>query len=374
MTDKLFTPLRLGAHTLQHRVVLAPLTRMRASPEGNVPTALNAEYYAQRTSAGGLLISEATPVSWQGHGHPHVPGIHTAAQVAGWRQVVDAVHARGGVFFMQLWHTGRVSHSSHQPDGVAPVGPSAIAAQGTTIDARWQPVPYEVPRALRSDEIAPLVATWRQAALNAMDAGFDGVEIHGANGYLLEQFLQSRSNQRSDAWGGSIENRCRLHLEVTDAVVAAVGAGRVGIRLSPWGIANDSGEDEPLPLYTHLVRQLAQRRLLYLHLIEPRASGTGKADIFREGQPSAAATFRPLWPGVLIDAGGFDRANALQTVQDGLCDAVAFGRSFIANPDLPRRLMLDAPLNPYHRPTFYGGGAVGYTDYPALRDAAEGAR
>jgi len=366
MTDKLFTPLQLGAYSLRHRVVLAPLTRMRASPEGNVPTALNVEYYAQRTTPGGLLITEATPVSWQGHGHPCVPGIHTQQQVAGWRRVVDAVHARGGVIFMQLWHTGRVSHSSHQPDGAAPVGPSAIAAQGTTLDAKWQPVPYETPRALRTDEIAPLVATWRQAALNAMEAGFDGVEIHGANGYLLEQFLHARSNQRDDAYGGSLQSRCRLHLEVTDAVVAAVGPQRTGIRLSPWGIANDSGEDEPLPLYTHLVQQLAQRGLLYLHLIEPRASGTGKADIFREGQPSAAAAFRPLWPGVLIDAGGFDRRSALQTVQAGLADAIAFGRSFIANPDLPQRLRLDASLNPYDRPTFYGGGAIGYTDYPAL--------
>jgi len=375
MTEKLFAPLRLGAHTLRHRVVMAPLTRMRASADGGVPTALNLEYYVQRSSPGGLLITEATPVPGQGRGLPGVPGIHSAAQVAGWRRVVDAVHAAGGVVFMQLWHAGRVSHSSLRPGGAAPVGPSAIAAQGTTLDARGRPVPCEVPRALRSDEIAPLVDDWRQAALNAMEAGFDGMEIHGANGYLLEQFLQSRSNRRSDAYGGSIANRCRLHLEVTDAVVAAIGAARVGIRLSPWGIANDSGEDEPLPLYTHLLRELAQRHLAYLHLIEPRASGTGKADIVREGQPSAAATFRPLWPGVLIDAGGFDRAGALQTVRDGLADAVAFGRSFIANPDLPRRLQLDAALNPYHRPTFYGGGAAGYTDYPALQDSdAQGAR
>ena len=375
MTHKLFTPLTLGRLTLKHRVVMAPLTRMRASPDANVPTALNARYYAQRATPGGLLIAEATPVSWQGHGHPNVPGIHTAAQVEGWRRVTEAVHERGGFIFLQLWHTGRVSHSSHQPGRAAPVGPSAIAAQGTTLDADWKSVPYEVPRALELAEMQPLVDTWRQAAANALHAGFDGVEVHGANGYLLEQFLQSRSNRRSDAYGGSIANRCRLHLEVTDAVVAAIGAARVGIRLSPWGIANDSGEDEPLPLYTHLLRELAQRHLAYLHLIEPRASGTGKADIVREGQPSAAATFRPLWPGVLIDAGGFDRAGALQTVRDGLADAVAFGRSFIANPDLPRRLQLDAALNPYHRPTFYGGGAAGYTDYPALQDSdAQGAR
>jgi N-ethylmaleimide reductase len=370
MTDKLFTPLALGPYTLQHRVVLAPLTRMRAHPEGNVPTALNALYYAQRATPGGLLISEATPVSWQGHGHANVPGIHTPAQVAGWRGVTDAVHGRGGVFFMQLWHTGRVSHSSFQPDGGPPVGPSAIAAIGQTASAGGERVPFEVPRALRTDELPPLVDTWRAAAANAMAAGFDGVEVHSANGYLLEQFLQSRSNQRGDAYGGSIANRCRLVLEIAAAVAREVGPEHCGIRLSPWGIANDSGEDEPLPLYTHLIRHLAALKLAYLHLIEPRASGTGKADIFREGQPSAADTFRPIWPTVLIDAGGFDRAGALQAVADGRADAVAFGRYFISNPDLPRRLMLDAPLTPYHRPTFYGGGEAGYTDYPAWQAPA----
>ena len=358
MTDKLFTPLQLGPYTLQHRVVLAPLTRMRADPDGHVPTALNAAYYAQRATPGGLLITEATPVSRQGHGHPCVPGIHTAAQVQGWRRVTEAVHARGGLIFMQLWHTGRVSHSSHQPGGAAPVGPSAVAAQGRTIDAHWQPVPYEVPRALEAAEIAPLVDTWAAAAANAVAAGFDGVEVHGANGYLLEQFLQSRSNRRTDAYGGSIANRCRLVLEVVDAVAGAVGRERTGIRLSPWGVANDSGEDEPLPLYRHLVGELARRELAYLHLIEPRASGAGKADLVRDGQPSAAATFRPLWPTVLIDAGGIDRAGAIDAVACGHADAVAFGRWFIANPDLPHRLRVGAPLNPYHRPTFYGGGAA----------------
>ncbi len=370
MTDKLFTPLALGPYTLQHRVVMAPLTRMRASPQGNVPTPLNALYYAQRATPGGLLISEATPVSWQGHGHAHVPGIHTPEQVAGWRGVSDAVHAKGGVFFMQLWHTGRVSHSSFQPDGGPPVGPSAIAAQGQTASATGERVPFEVPRALRGDELPALVDSWRRAAANAIAAGFDGVEVHSANGYLLEQFLQSRSNQRSDAYGGSIANRCRLVLEITAAVAREVGPERCGIRLSPWGIANDSGEDIPQPLYTHLIEQLATLNLAYLHLIEPRASGTGKADIFREGQPSAAETFRPIWPTVLIDAGGFDRAGALQAVEVGRADAVAFGRYFISNPDLPRRLQLDAPLTPYYRPTFYGGGEVGYTDYPTLESQA----
>lgn len=373
MTEKLFTPLALGPVTLRHRVVMAPLTRMRASPDGNVPTKLNAEYYAQRATPGGLLIAEATPVSWQGHGHPNVPGIHTAGQVAGWRLVTEAVHAKGGVIYLQLWHTGRVSHSSHQKDAGPPVGPSAIAAQGKTIDAGWNPVPYETPRALETAEMPALVDTWRQAAVNAMQAGFDGVEIHGANGYLLEQFLQSRSNTRSDRYGGSIENRCRLHLEISEAVAREIGAERTGIRLSPWGIANDSGEAEPLPLYSHLIRELATLGLVYLHLIEPRASGTGKADIVREGQPSAAATFRPLWPNVLIDAGGFDRNGALEAVREGRADAVAFGRYFISNPDLPRRIEIGAPLTPYNRPTFYGGSAAGYTDYPMLEEQAAAA-
>lgn len=366
MTEALFTPLALGPITLRHRVVMAPLTRMRANPDGNVPTALNAEYYAQRASPGGLLIAEATPVSWQGHGHPAVPGIHTDAQQAAWRTVTDAVHAKGGFIYLQLWHTGRVSHSSHQPGGGPPVGPSAIAAQGSVMDAQWRSVQAEVPRALTLEEMPTLVDSWRAAAGRAMAAGFDGVEVHGANGYLLEQFLQPRSNQRTDRYGGSIENLCRLHLEVAEAVSREVGADRTGLRLSPWGISNDSFESDVMPLYGHLVRGLAALNLVYLHLVEPRVSGVGKADGVREGQPSATDAFRPLRSGVLIAAGGFDRAGALQAVASGGVDAVAFGRHFISNPDLPRRLEVGAALTHYHRPTFYGGGAVGYTDYPTL--------
>lgn len=268
--------------------------------------------------------------------------------------------------FLQLWHTGRVSHSTHQRDGRPPVAPSRIAAQGMAMTAFGKRVPYEMPRALRTDEIPALVASFRRGAENAIAAGFDGVEIHGANGYLLEQFLQSRSNVRTDAYGGSIANRCRMVLEIADAVAGAVGADRVGIRLSPYGIANDSGEAEPMPLYSHLIGELAKRRLAYLHLIEPRASGTGQAEVVREGQPSTAAIFRPAWPTVLIDAGGFTRANAIETVADGRADAVAFGRFFISNPDLVRRIAEDRPFNPYNRATFYGGGAEGYTDYPVL--------
>ena len=366
MIEKLFSPLRLGRQTLQHRVVLAPLTRMRANPDGNVPTAMNAAYYAQRTTLGGLLIAEATPVSWQGHGHPNVPGIHTEAQVEAWKLVTSAVHAKGGVIYLQLWHTGRVSHSSHQKDGGPPVGPSAIAAEGMTISAQFKPVPYEMPRALALEEIPGVIESYRQAAANAIAAGFDGVEIHGANGYLLEQFLHSYSNKRTDRYGGSIENQCRLYLEIAAAIVGEIGADRTGIRLSPWGIANDSFEADPLTLYSHLISELAKFDLVYLHLIEPRASGTGKADIFREDQPSAAALFRKLWPNVLIDAGGFDREGALEAVRAGRADAVAFGRFFISNPDLVERLRVEAPLTPYYRPTFYGGAEKGYIDYPAM--------
>jgi N-ethylmaleimide reductase len=361
----LFSPLRLGAATLAHRVVMAPLTRMRAGPSG-VPGPMNALYYGQRASRGGLLIAEATPINPQGHGHPDVPGIHTREQVDGWRLVTEAVHAKGGLIYLQLWHTGRTSHSSHQPDGGAPFGPSAIAGNATGMTRDWKSVPYETPRAMTAMEIAGTVAAYAQGARNAIAAGFDGVEIHGANGYLLEQFLQSRSNQRTDGYGGSIANRARLMLEATRAAVEAVGAERVGIRLSPFGIANDSGEAEPAPLYGHVISELAMLRLAYLHLIEPRASGTGRSDVPREGQPSAAALFRPLWPGVLIDAGGFDGPGAAAAVQSGVADAVAFGRWFISNPDLPRRLRGNVALAPYHRPTFYGGGERGYTDYAAL--------
>ncbi len=366
MTDKLLTPLKLGRIELAHRVVMAPLTRMRAHWQGNVPTAMNAEYYAQRATKAGLLIAEATPVSWQGHGHSNVPGIHTAAQIAGWRLVTDAVHAKGGFIYLQLWHTGRVSHSTQQRDGGKPVAPSPIAAQGMTANAFGKRVPYETPRALRLDEMPGLVASWAQAAKNAIAAGFDGVEIHGANGYLLEQFLQSRSNIRTDRYGGSIANRCRLHLEISEAVVAAIGADRTGIRLSPYGIANDSGEADPMPLYSHLINELAKLNLAYLHLIEPRASGTGQAEVFRAEQPSTAALFRQTWPTALIDAGGYDAPGAIAAVAEGRTDAVAFGRFFISNPDIVRRIATGVEFTPYNRATFYGGGAAGYTDYPTL--------
>jgi N-ethylmaleimide reductase len=366
MTEKLLTPLKLGPIELAHRVVMAPLTRMRAHWRDGAPTAMNADYYAQRATPGGLLIAEASPVSQQATGHPNVPGIHSAAQVAGWKLVTDAVRAKGGHMFLQLWHTGRVSHSTHQALGKPPVAPSAVAASGTAMTAFFKRVPYETPRALRADEIPVVVESFRRAAMNAMEVGFAGVEIHGANGYLLEQFLYSKTNHRTDAYGGSIENRSRLTLEIADAVAGAVGAERTGIRLSPYGVANDSAEAEPMPLFTYLIGELARRRLAYLHLIEPRASGTGQAEVFREDQPSTAAIFRAAWPTVMIDAGGYTREGAIAAVADGRADAVAFGRFFISNPDLVRRIAENRAFTKYDRATFYGGAEKGYTDYPAL--------
>jgi len=368
----LFSPLKVGPYQLAHRVVMAPLTRMRAARPSLAPRPLNADYYAQRATAGGLIIAEASPVMATGFGNPGVPGIWSDQQVEGWRKVVDAVHAKGGIIFLQLWHVGRVSHSSFQPGGALPVAPSAIAisSEFKAMTADGKVSAYETPRALETEEIAGIVAAFKQAAANAMQAGFDGVEIHGANGYLLEQFLQSRSNQRTDRYGGSIENRARLLLEVTQAAIAVFGASRVGVRLSPYGIANDSGEPEPMPLYTHVVNALGPLGLAYLHFIEPRSSGAGRAEVNWQNVPSAMLLFRPIWKGVLIAAGGFSGEAAEAAIAQGHADAVAFGRIFISNPDLPRRLQHGYPLTPYNRATFYGGEEKGYTDYPVYDELA----
>ncbi|MBN8988019.1 MAG: alkene reductase [Rhizobiales bacterium] len=369
----LFSPLQIGPYQLEHRVALAPLTRMRAEKPGLSPRPLNVEYYAQRATPGGLLIAEASPVTATGFGSPGVPGIYTEQQIAGWRKVVDAVHAKGGVIFLQLWHVGRVSHSSFQPGGVLPVAPSAVAIPpdlkiGT---ADGKAVVYETPRALETSEIPGVVDAYRQAARNALAAGFDGVEIHGANGYLIEQFLQSHTNLRTDQYGGSIENRARFLMEVTNAVVGVWGANRVGVRLSPYGIANGSGEPDPMPLYTHVVQSLNPLGLAYLHFIEPRSSGAGRAEVNHQNVPSAMVLFRPIWKGVLITAGGFTGETANAAIADGHADAIAFGRIFISNPDLPRRLQRGFPLTPYNRATFYGGDAAGYTDYPVHDELAQ---
>jgi N-ethylmaleimide reductase len=361
----LFSPLKVGPYQLKHRVALAPLTRMRAAKPSLAPRPLNAEYYGQRATPGGLLIAEASPVMATGFGSPGVPGIYTEAQIAGWREVVDAVHAKGGVIFLQLWHVGRVSHSSFQPGDALPVAPSAVAiADLKTGTADGKSAPYETPRALETSEIPGVIDAYRQGAANALKAGFDGVEIHGANGYLIEQFLQSHTNLRTDQYGGSIENRTRFLMEVTKAVVDVWGADRVGVRLSPYGIANGSGEPDPMPLYTDVVERLNPLGLAYLHFIEPRSSGAGRAEVNWENVPSAMVLFRPIWKGVLITAGGFTGGAADAAIRDGHADAIAFGRIFISNPDLPRRLQHGFPLTSYNRATFYGGDVAGYTDYP----------
>src|SRR5258708_7337096 len=278
----LFSPLKVGPYQLKHRLVMAPLTRMRAERPSLAPRPLTAEYYAQRATPGGLIIAQATPVMPTGHGNPGLPGIYSERQITGWREVVEAVHAKGGVIFLQLWHVGRVSHSSFQPGGVLPVAPSAvpISAELKTMTADGKPASYETPRALETGEIAGVVDSFRQAARNAREAGFDGVEIHGANGYLIEQFLQSRTNLRTDQYGGSIANRAPLLLEIAQAVIEVGGASRVGVRLSPYGIANDSGEADPMPLYTHVIQSLNPLRLAYLHFIEPRRRHRVRPDFY----------------------------------------------------------------------------------------------
>lgn len=362
----LFEAVAVGDLNLSNRVVMAPLTRNRAP--GAVPTPLMATYYSQRASAG-LLITEATPVSHQGQGYADVPGLYAPEQIAGWQRVTKAVHDAGGKIVVQLWHVGRVSHNDLQPDGGAPVAPSAIRAKTKTVlivDGVPTFVDTSEPRALALDELPGIVQDFRQAALNAMEAGFDGVEIHAANGYLIDQFLKTGSNQRTDAYGGCIENRARLLLEVVKAVSDAIGGGRTGIRLSPVTPANDAVDADPQPLFDHVVRQLAPMNLAYLHLIEG-ATG-GPRDI--ADRPFDYAELRTVYraaggTGAWMVNNGYDLSLAEQALQDG-AELVAFGKAFIANPDLVERLRRGGPFNPPDRKTFYGGGEQGYTDYPAL--------
>ena len=365
----LFDRFTLGEVTLQNRIIMAPLTRMRSKQPGNVPYALNAEYYAQRATAG-LIISEATQISQQGQGYPATPGIHSAEQVAGWKLVTDAVHAKGGKIFLQLWHVGRISHSSHQPSGAMPVAPSAIRPSGKTFTADWKQVDFETPRALQSDEIKTIVEDYRKACENAKQAGFDGVEVHSANGYLLDQFLQSGSNQRTDEYGGSIENRARFLLQVIDVAVNVWGKGRVGVRLSPYGSFNDMSDKDPMALFGYVLEQLDKRHIAYVHVIEPRSTSAGGNDDAVSDAPCTSALFRKKFSGAFISAGGYTPESAKQTVEQGLADAIAFGRAYIANPDLPERIRSGAVLNKYNRATFYGGAEQGYTDYPLLSQKA----
>jgi len=362
MTTNFLTPLRLGAITIPNRVVMAPLTRLRNSPTG-VPSALAATYYAQRATAG-LIVSEATCIGLRASGYPGSPGIYSEEQVAAWRTITDAVHQAGGRIVLQLWHVGRISHPSLQPDGALPVAASALAATGMTFTAQWKQEPYPVPRALDLAEIPAVIAEYAHAARQAKSAGFDGVEVHGANGYLLDQFLQNGSNTRTDAYGGSISNRMRLLLEVIDAVTAVWGSDRVGVRLSPYGTFNSMQDSDPIALFSAVISALDTRGLAYLHLIEPRSTNAGSGDKAVDA-PSTRQLFRPLFHGPLLSAGGYDRADAVSALADGLVDAVVFGRLYISNPDLLDRLVHDRPLAAYNRATFYGGNAKGYTDYPA---------
>ena len=365
----LFDPLNVGDITIGNRIIMAPLTRMRSFQPGNIPQRINADYYAQRAGAG-LIISEATQISQQGQGYPATPGIHSPEQVEGWRHVTNAVHAKGGKIFLQLWHVGRISHSSHQPHGGLPVAPSAIKPTGKVFTADWKQADYETPHALEIDEIKAIIDDFRKAAENAKLAGFDGVEVHGANGYLLDQFLQDGSNKRQDAYGGSVENRARLLLEIVDIVTQTWGKGRVGVRLSPYGTFNDMSDSDPVALFSHVLGQLNTRQIAYVHMIEPRATSAGGSDAVAQDAPSTSALFRAAFDGVFISAGGYTPESAAATVEGGQADAVAFGRLFISNPDLPERIRAGAPLTPYHRATFYGGGEKGYTDYPFLNQEA----
>ena len=364
--SKLFEPLQLGDLTLPNRIIMAPLTRMRSEQPGNIPTDMNAKYYAQRASAG-LIISEATQISQQGQGYPSTPGIHSAEQVKGWKLVTDAVHEAKGRIFLQLWHVGRISHPSHQPDGALPVAPSAIVPENSgTYTADWQETPIVKPRSLETSELAGIVADYKKGAQNAKDAGFDGVEVHGANGYLLDQFLQDGSNKRTDQYGGSIENRARLFLEVVDTAIDVWGKDRVGARLSPYGEFNGVNDSDPIALFTYVLRELEVRGIAFVDLIEPRATHAGMQDGTLEGKPQTASVFSGAYSGVLISAGGHTPDSAYEDTEKGLVDAVAFGRHFIANPDLPERIKAHAALNAYDRSTFYGGDMKGYTDYPFL--------
>jgi N-ethylmaleimide reductase len=374
--ENLLSSLQVGDLKLSHRVVLAPLTRMRSTQPGDVPNALNATYYEQRTSKGALLISEATQISLLGKGYPAAPGIYSTEQVEGWKLATSAVHAKGGYFFLQLWHVGRISHSSLHPEAGLPVAPSAIAPNdgGKALTADFQQVNFETPRALKLEEIPGIVSEYREGAENAKLAGFDGVEIHSANGYLLDQFLEDKTNHRTDEYGGSIENRARLLLEVVDAVIEVWGKDRVGVRLSPFGAFSDMGDSDPIALFSYVLDQLSKRGIAYAHVIEPRAGNAGADVPINPDAPRSAEIFRKAFHGVLITAGGYTAETADKAIASHLADAVAFGRLFIANPDLPKRFEQNGTLNPYDRSTFYGGTEKGYTDYPALHDSVASVR
>lgn len=355
-SNDLFTPLQLGDFEIRNRIVMAPMTRNRATD--TIPQAIMATYYRQRASAG-LIISEASQVSEQGVGYPDTPGIHSAQQVEAWKPITEAVHDEGGRIYLQLWHVGRVSHPSLQPDGQQPVAPSAIRPDGQAFTRSGQQ-PFQTPRALESDEIPGIVDQFVSGAKNAIEAGFDGVEIHGANGYLLDQFLRSGSNQRDDRYGGSEENRARLLLEITDAVCAVAGAGRTSVRLSPGNTFNDMHDDEPTETFGYVARELGKRGIAFLHVVE----GDEDLDDFDYD------ALKDAFGGVYMANDGYDPDDAGRSIENGRADLVSFGKLFISNPDLPIRLRRGARLACADSDTFYGGGIGGYVDYPTMEDDA----
>ena len=362
---KLFEPYTLGPITLPNRLVMAPLTRNRAVA-GMVPSPLAVEYYGQRASAG-LLITEASQVSQEGQGYQDTPGIYSSEQVAGWRKVTDRVHERGGRIFIQIWHVGRISHVSLQPGNRAPVAPSAIRAKGKTfVNGTFTEI--SEPRALALEEIPGIIETFRRGTANAIAAGFDGVEIHGANGYLLDQFAKDGTNRRTDAYGGSIENRARLMLEVAKVVAGEIGPERTGIRISPVTPANDVSDSNPQPLFDHIVEHLNAMKLAYIHVIEGATGGA------RDIAPFDYGSLRRRFKGAYMANNGYDFDLATRMLAADAADLIAFGKPFLANPDLVERLKRGAPLNVPDKATFYGGGAKGYTDYPTLGEALDAAQ
>ncbi|WP_431281826.1 alkene reductase [Humitalea sp. 24SJ18S-53] len=361
MTDHsnaLFQPFMLGDIPVTNRIAMAPLTRNRAARGTDAPHGLNATYYAQRADAG-LLISEATQISRQGQGYIWTPGLYSETQVNGWKQVTDAVHAKGGHIIVQLWHVGRVSHVSLQDDGAAPVAPSAIAAKTKTfIETGFAET--SMPQALDQAGIDAIIGDYVQAAQNATRAGFDGIELHAANGYLIDQFLKDGTNTRTDRYGGSVENRARFGLEVVDAMLKVFPAKRFGVRISPVSPANDAVTSDPAEVFGYFVAELSKRGIAFIHVVEGATGGP------RDVAPFDYAALRRSFKGAYIANNGYTRAMAIEAVAEGRADLVAFGRPFIANPDLVARLRQDAPLNTVNPATLYGGGAEGYTDYPAL--------
>ncbi|OQS05741.1 NADH-dependent flavin oxidoreductase [Thraustotheca clavata] len=363
----LFKPLTVGRFHLKHRVVLAPLTRYRAEAlDGveSVPTDIMATYYGQRASEGGLLISEASPICPEGRPNILSPGIYNETQAEHWKPVTEAVHAKGGYIFLQMWHVGGSSHELIDPKGRPP--PSSVARQfvGPPVNTPEGPKPRQVSRMLATEEVKELVQYYVRAAKLSIAAGFDGVEIHGANGYIIEQFINDRlNNERTDEYGGSLENRLRLAIEVTEAVVDAIGADRVGIRLSPFNACNGAVNSDPITTYTTLLEKLNPLHLAYVHLVEPRIAGGWDAEVIPDPDSINLSAFRKAYKGILIIAGSYVGETAEAALQNDQGDAVAFGRYFISNPDLPYRLQHNLPLTPYHRPTFYTKGEVGYTDY-----------